>query len=110
MQASARALGRIGTLEASKALETALPKTAEANRLAIYEGLFRCADVLAQAQGQRRGGSRGDRTSRCANRRPGAAPGSEAGVAWPSHLGVAIGRGLKDRIEALFRQSRENLP
>lgn len=52
VQASARALGRIGTLDASKALVTALPKTAEANRLAMYEGLFRCADVL-RAQGQR---------------------------------------------------------
>jgi HEAT repeat protein len=52
VQASARALGRIGTLDASKALETALPKTAEANRLAIYEGLFRCADAL-RSQGQR---------------------------------------------------------
>jgi HEAT repeat protein len=52
VQASARALGRIGTLDASKALESALPKTAEANRLAMYEGLFRCADVL-RAQGQR---------------------------------------------------------
>ena len=52
VQASARSLGRIGTLDASKALESALPKTAEANRLAVYEGLFRCADVL-RAQGQR---------------------------------------------------------
>jgi HEAT repeat protein len=52
VQASARSLGRIGTLDASKALESALPKTAEANRLALYEGLFRCADVL-RAQGQR---------------------------------------------------------
>ncbi len=52
VQASARALGRIGTLDASKALESALPKTAQANRLAMYEGLFRCADVL-RAQGQR---------------------------------------------------------
>jgi HEAT repeat protein len=52
VQASARALGRIGTLDASKALESALPKTAEDNRLAMYEGLFRCADVL-RAQGQR---------------------------------------------------------
>lgn len=52
VQASARALGRIGTTEAAKALEEALPKAAEANRLAIYEGLFRCADTL-RAQGQR---------------------------------------------------------
>jgi HEAT repeat protein len=52
VQASARALGRIGTIEASKALETALSKTSEANRLACYEGLFRCADTL-RSQGQR---------------------------------------------------------
>jgi len=52
VQASARALGRIGTLDASRALEAALPKTALTNRLAMYEGLFRCADVL-RAQGQR---------------------------------------------------------
>jgi HEAT repeat protein len=52
VQASARALGRIGTLDASKALESSLSKTAEVNRLAFYEGLFRCADVL-RAQGQR---------------------------------------------------------
>ena len=52
VQASARSLGRIGTIEASKALETALPKADEANKLAMYEGLFRCADTL-RAQGQR---------------------------------------------------------
>jgi HEAT repeat protein len=52
VQASARALGRIGTLDASKALETTLSKTPEANRLAFYEGLFRCADTL-RVQGQR---------------------------------------------------------
>jgi HEAT repeat protein len=52
VQASARALGRIGTLDASKALEKALAKTPAANHLAFYEGLFRCADSL-RAQGQR---------------------------------------------------------
>jgi HEAT repeat protein len=52
VQASARSLGRIGTLEATKGLESALGKADEANRLAIYEGLFRCADTL-RAQGQR---------------------------------------------------------
>jgi HEAT repeat protein len=52
VQASARSLGRIGTVEASKALETNLSRTPEANRLAFYEGLFRCADTL-RAQGQR---------------------------------------------------------
>ena len=54
VQASARSLGRIGTLDASKALESALPKTAEANRLALYEGLFRCADVLRARVSARR--------------------------------------------------------
>ena len=48
VQASARSLGRIGTVEASKALETALPKADEANKLAMYEGLFRCADTLGR--------------------------------------------------------------
>jgi HEAT repeat protein len=52
-QASARALGRIGTLDAVTALEKALSNTAQANRLAVSEGLFRCADVL-RAQGQRK--------------------------------------------------------
>src|SRR5512135_1655599 len=39
-QAAARALGRIGTLDAATALEKALPIAPEANRLAICEGLF----------------------------------------------------------------------
>jgi HEAT repeat protein len=51
-QAAARALGRIGTLDAVTALEKALSSTAQANRIAVSEGLFRCADVL-RAQGQR---------------------------------------------------------
>jgi HEAT repeat protein len=51
-QAAARALGKIGNLEAVDALEKALSKAPEANRLAISEGLFRCADVL-RTQGQR---------------------------------------------------------
>ncbi|MGC8640856.1 MAG: hypothetical protein ACP5XB_13385, partial [Isosphaeraceae bacterium] len=42
----------IGNLEAVKALEKALAKAPEANRIAISEGLFRCADVL-RTQGQR---------------------------------------------------------
>ncbi|MBV8488118.1 MAG: HEAT repeat domain-containing protein [Planctomycetaceae bacterium] len=50
-QAAARSLGKIGTLEAATALEKALPTAPEANRLAICEGLFRCADTL-RAQGQ----------------------------------------------------------
>jgi HEAT repeat protein len=52
-QAAARALGRIGTLDAVIALEKALSSTAQANRIAVSEGLFRCADVL-RAQGQRK--------------------------------------------------------
>ena len=51
-QAAARALGRIGNLEAVEALEKCLAKAPEANRPAICEGLFRCADVL-RTQGQR---------------------------------------------------------
>ena len=46
-QAAARALGSLGTDAASKALEEALTKSPEANRQAVYEGLFRCAEVLA---------------------------------------------------------------
>jgi len=52
-QAAARALGRIGTVDAVTALEKALSSTAQANRVAVSEGLFRCADVL-RAQGQRK--------------------------------------------------------
>jgi HEAT repeat protein len=51
-QAAARALGRIGTLDAATALEKALPIAPEANRIAICDGLFRCADAL-RTQGQR---------------------------------------------------------
>jgi HEAT repeat protein len=51
-QAAARALGRIGTLDAATALEKALPIAPVENRLAICEGLFRCADAL-RIQGQR---------------------------------------------------------
>src|SRR5208337_3735403 len=50
-RAAARSLGEIGTLAAAAALEKALPNAPEANRLAICEGLFRCADSL-RAQGQ----------------------------------------------------------
>jgi HEAT repeat protein len=46
-QAAARALGSIGTAGAVRAIETAFDKTAPANRLAFYEGLFRCAEALA---------------------------------------------------------------
>ncbi|MBI3850995.1 MAG: HEAT repeat domain-containing protein [Verrucomicrobia bacterium] len=45
-QAAARALGKIGTAEAAKAIENALPTTAPANRLAFCEGLFRCAETF----------------------------------------------------------------
>jgi HEAT repeat protein len=53
VQAAALALGRIGTLEAVAPLEKALSSTAQANRIAVSEGLFRCADVL-RSQGQRK--------------------------------------------------------
>jgi HEAT repeat protein len=51
-QAAARSLGKIGNLEAVDALEKCLAKSTEANRIAVCEGLFRCADVL-RSQGQR---------------------------------------------------------
>lgn len=50
-QAAARALGNIGTADAAKALEQALPDASVAERLAVCEGLFRCAERLA-ADGQ----------------------------------------------------------
>jgi HEAT repeat protein len=50
-QAAARALGFIGTVEASQALEAALPKLEEADRAAAFDGLLRCAEALA-VQGQ----------------------------------------------------------
>lgn len=46
-QAAARALGSIGALAASKALEGGLAAAPEANKLSFYEGLFRCANALA---------------------------------------------------------------
>jgi HEAT repeat protein len=45
-QAAARALGRIGDAPATEALEQALEVASPANRLAVSEGLFRCADHL----------------------------------------------------------------
>ncbi len=48
-QAAARALGRIGTPEAAKAIADALAGTPAANQVAFCEGLFRCADALADA-------------------------------------------------------------
>jgi HEAT repeat protein len=52
-QAAARALGRIGNVEAVAALEKALGSAPDACRLAIGEGLLRGADVL-RTQGQRK--------------------------------------------------------
>jgi HEAT repeat protein len=52
MQAAARALGSIGTTTAAKALENTLAGTPAPSRLAVAEGLFRCAEALA-AHGQR---------------------------------------------------------
>jgi hypothetical protein len=50
-QAAAKALGRIGTPSAIKALEDGLEAAPSANWPALYEGLFRGADALA-ARGQ----------------------------------------------------------
>lgn len=46
-QASARALGRIGTKQAGEALLEALRDVPATNQLAFAEGLLRCADALA---------------------------------------------------------------
>lgn len=46
-QAAARALGKIATPPAAKALKAALPKASAANRLAFCEGAFRCAEAAA---------------------------------------------------------------
>lgn len=46
-QAAARALGKIGTPEAAKALGDALAGVSAANRVDFCEGLFRCAEALA---------------------------------------------------------------
>lgn len=45
-QAAARALGSIGEAPGARAIESALPKTAPANRLAFSEGLLRCAEAF----------------------------------------------------------------
>jgi HEAT repeat protein len=50
-QAAAKALGRVGTAPAVKALERGLESASPADRPAFYEGLFRGADALA-ASGQ----------------------------------------------------------
>ncbi len=46
-QASARALGKIGTPAAAKALQTTVGTVAPVNQLAFCEGLFRCAERLS---------------------------------------------------------------
>jgi HEAT repeat protein len=51
-QAAAKALGSIGTSDAAKALKSALPQASAGNQLAMCEGLFRCAEALAE-EGQR---------------------------------------------------------
>jgi len=48
-QGAARALGKIGTPEAAKALQGALAGVAPANQVALCEGLFRAAEALAAA-------------------------------------------------------------
>ncbi|MFI5382252.1 MAG: HEAT repeat domain-containing protein, partial [Tepidisphaerales bacterium] len=48
-QAAARALGRIGTPEAAKAIEGALAGTPVGNQVAFCEGLFRIGDTFAAA-------------------------------------------------------------
>ncbi len=46
-RAAARAMGKIGTIEAANALQQALPGASAGNRLDFCEGLFRCAESLA---------------------------------------------------------------
>lgn len=48
-QAAARALGSIGTAAAAAPLKAALPTAAPAIRLALCEGLLRCAEAFAAA-------------------------------------------------------------
>lgn len=47
VKATARTLGSIGTLEAANALKQSLKTVSAKNKLAVCEGLFRCAEVLA---------------------------------------------------------------
>ncbi|MHC4214624.1 MAG: HEAT repeat domain-containing protein [Planctomycetota bacterium] len=47
-QAAARALGSIGGQEAAGALQGALANAAAANKAALYEGLFRCAENFVE--------------------------------------------------------------
>jgi len=46
-QAAARALGKIGTAQAARAIENALGSVPAGNQVAFCEGLFRCAERLA---------------------------------------------------------------
>ncbi len=46
-QAAARSLGKLGTVEAVEQLQKALPGASAKNRLAVCEGLLRCAEALA---------------------------------------------------------------
>ena len=52
LQAAARALGSIANQRATRALQRALRNAPAANRLALCEGLFRCAEIHA-AKGRR---------------------------------------------------------
>lgn len=52
VQAAARSLSRIGTGEAAKALQAAIPAAAVPDQLALYESWLRAADALA-AKGDR---------------------------------------------------------
>jgi HEAT repeat protein len=47
VRAAARAMGKIGTIEAANALQAALPKASADTKLDVCEGLFRCAESLA---------------------------------------------------------------
>ncbi|MDH7503688.1 MAG: HEAT repeat domain-containing protein [Verrucomicrobiota bacterium] len=53
-QAAARALGDIGTVEAQRLLMAALRSVDNANRLAVCEGLFRCAENALKSSRPRR--------------------------------------------------------
>jgi HEAT repeat protein len=56
-QAAARALGKLGTLQAAKAIQGALAGTAAGNKVAFCEGLLRCAEaLLTQGQAEEAGG------------------------------------------------------
>jgi len=52
-QAAARALGKIGNSASAKAMQGVLPNAPASNKLALCEGLFRCAEALA-AKGHRK--------------------------------------------------------